>query len=292
MSEGFVALRAAAGEDLRPFAALLQQQGIRCRIYEAAGDQVVEVAGEAQVHVAQTLYKAWRDGDIQLQLRAAPARRSASPELAAAWHQAPVTILLLLLSVAGFLLVYLGASAERLSLFTFTPFTINGNTLQFGEMGGQYWRLLTPAFLHFGWLHIVFNSLWLWELGARIERRLGSVHMLGLFVCIALVSNGCQFVFGGPSIFGGMSGVVYGLLGFSFAGARLQPAWGFEPSRPIMLLMVGWLLLCIAGVVEVLGFGAIANAAHVAGLLSGALLGALLALLSRRGGDSAGAGRL
>jgi GlpG protein len=177
----------------------------------------------------------------------------------------------LLLSVAGFLLVYLGASAERLSLFTFTPFTISGDTLRFGDMGGQYWRLLTPAFLHFGWLHIVFNSLWLWELGARIERRLGSVHMLGLFVCIALVSNGCQFAFGGPSIFGGMSGVVYGLLGFSFAGA---------------------LLLCSAGVVEVLGFGAIANAAHVAGLLSGALLGVVLALLSRRGGDSGGAGRL
>ena len=291
MHEGYVVLRAPAGEDLRPVVVFLQQQGVRCRVYEAGGEQVLEVADPSQVEAASAVYAAWRAGDIQLELRAAPSHAQ-SRQGRGVWREAPVTLLLLLLSVAGFLLVYLGASAQRLSLFTFTPFVISGDSLRFGEMGAEYWRLLTPAFLHFGWLHIVFNSLWLWELGARIERRLGSVHMLGLFICIALVSNASQYLFGGPSIFGGMSGVVYGLLGFSFCGARLQPAWGFEPSRPIMLLMVGWLLLCIAGVVEVLGFGAIATAAHVAGLLSGALLGVFLALLARRSGDSGASGRL
>jgi GlpG protein len=194
---------------------------------------------------------------------------------------APLTLLLIALSVAGFLLVYLRAPVEWLSLFTFAPFVLQGDAISFGGMGSEYWRLITPAFLHFGWLHIVFNSLWLWELGKKVELTLGSVNMLGLFFVIALVSNACQYLFGGPSIFGGMSGVVYGLLGFSYAGARLQPRWDFEPSRAIMLLMVGWLLLCLVGVVEVLGFGAIANAAHVGGLLSGGLLGIGMALLSR-----------
>lgn len=48
-----------------------------------------------------------------------------------------------------------------------------------------------------------------------------------------------------------------------------------------MLFMVGWLLACMLGVVEGLGFGAIANAAHLGGLLCGAVLGALFGLISR-----------
>lgn len=294
MASPHIALRTAATQDLRPFLALLQEQGVRFRVYEASGEQLLEVATPAQAEAVHVLYESWCAGDIQVHLQPT----SAQPQLSAqairwsALQQSPVTIALVMLSVAGFLLVYLGAPLTWLSLFTFAPFVVVGDSLRFGDMGSQYWRLLTPAFLHFGWLHIVFNSLWLWELGAKVERRLGSVHMLGLFTAIALVSNGCQFLFGGASIFGGMSGVVYGLLGFSFVAARLQPAWNFEPSRSIMLLMVGWLLLCIVGLVEVLGFGAIANAAHVAGLLSGAALGATLALLSRRGGDRGEARRL
>jgi GlpG protein len=105
--------------------------------------------------------------------------------------------------------------------------------------------------------------------------------MLLLFLVIALVSNVAQFVFGGPSLFGGMSGVVYGLLGFSWVGPMLQPRWAIRPAPGIMLFMVGWLVACIFGIVEVLGFGAIANAAHVGGLLSGAVLGAAFGLLSR-----------
>jgi GlpG protein len=50
-----------------------------------------------------------------------------------------------------------------------------------------------------------------------------------------------------------------------------------------MLFMVGWLVLCMVGVVEVLGFGAIANAAHLGGLLCGALLGAIFGLAAGKG---------
>lgn len=196
-----------------------------------------------------------------------------------AWRRVPATLTLLLLSIAGFLLVYLPLPFAWVSWFTFAPFEIRGDSIRFGEMQGQYWRLLTPAFLHFGWLHIVFNGLWLWELGHRVELALGPRVVLGLFLLVAVLSNGAQYLFGGPAIFGGMSGVVYGLLGFSWVAGRMRPAWGFEPPRPIMLLMVGWLVVCLLGIVEVLGFGAIANAAHVGGLVAGAALGALAALL-------------
>jgi GlpG protein len=121
----------------------------------------------------------------------------------------------------------------------------------------------------------------LWELGSKVERVMGSVNMLLLFMVIALVSNASQFVFGGPGLFGGMSGVVYGLLGFSWVGPLLQPRWLIQPAPAIMLFMVGWLVVCMVGLVEVLGFGAIANAAHLGGLLCGGLLGAAFGLLSR-----------
>ena len=170
-----------------------------------------------------------------------------------------------------------------MALFTFTPFTVEDGQVFFGQFGQQYWRLITPAFLHFGWLHIVFNCLWLWELGSRVARQMGAVNMVGLFLVIALASNTVQYLFGGPGIFGGMSGVVYGLLGFAWVGATLQPRWAFKPAPAIMLFMVGWLVVCLVGVVEVLGFGAVANAAHVGGLLTGAALGAVFGLLSRAG---------
>lgn len=192
-------------------------------------------------------------------------------------------MILLALSFAGFLLIYLGAPLAVLSWFTFLPFEVVGDQLVFGGLGGQYWRLITPVFLHFGWLHIVFNSLWLWDLGARVELVLGRGNMLLLVLVIAVVSNVSQFLFGGPSLFGGMSGVVFGLLGFSWVAPLLQPRWSIQPAPAIMLFMVGWLVVCLLGVVQVIGFGSIANAAHLGGLLAGALLGLAFALASRFG---------
>lgn len=105
--------------------------------------------------------------------------------------------------------------------------------------------------------------------------------MFGLFLVIAVVSNTSQYMVSGPSLFGGMSGVVYGLLGFSWVAPLLQPAWRIRPSPAIMLFMVGWLVACLLGVVEGLGFGAIANAAHLGGLVCGAVLGVLLGMVAR-----------
>ena len=159
----------------------------------------------------------------------------------------------------------------------------------FQAIDGQYWRLITPAFLHFGWLHIVFNCLWLWDLGRRVEQVMGHLNMFMLFLVIAVVSNASQFEFGGGGLFGGMSGVVYGLLGFSWVAPQLQPAWPIQPPKAIMIFMVGWLVVCMSGMVEVLGFGAIANAAHLGGLLCGAVVGAVFAGFSRLDSDKAAA---
>lgn len=196
-------------------------------------------------------------------------------DLLAALRPVPVTAGLLLLSIAGFFLVYLNMPLPWVAALTYLPFELGRSGPAFAGMNGEYWRLVTPVFLHFSWLHIVFNALWTWEFGHRIERALGSRWLLLLFLVIAAISNTSQFAAGGPSIFGGMSGVVYGLLGFSWVAARLNSGWQFAPPPGLMVFMIGWLLVCLFGLIEVLGFGAVANAAHVGGLVAGGVLGGI-----------------
>lgn len=284
MANMITALSVDVEEDLLPLTALLRQHGVAHRIFEEGGRQVLKVpGGEQQAQQVAELYRAWRAGEVKIEV--SQATPVAGRPRGLQWRSAPVTLLLVVLSIVGFLLVYLGAPLAVIEKFTFTPFTVVDGQLRFGDMGMQYWRLLTPAFLHFGWLHIVFNSLWLWELGSRIERVMGRLNMVLLFGVIALVSNASQYVFGGPGLFGGMSGVVYGLLGFAWVAPLLQPRWLLQPAPAIMLFMVGWLVVCMVGLVEVLGFGAIANAAHLGGLLCGAVLGGLFGGLSRITGE-------
>jgi GlpG protein len=279
MSINITALSVDLNEDILPLSAVLHQRGVAHKIYEENGRQVLAVEHDDKVEEVNSLYRAWRSGELRIDL--VKKQREAVQSSVAAWRKAPVTMALIVLSVCGFALVYFPFPAGWLSELTFTPYAINGTQIEFSPQGGEIWRFITPAFLHFGWLHIVFNCLWLWDLGVRVERVMGSLDMLLLFLVIALVSNTAQFVFGGPGIFGGMSGVVYGLLGFSWAGAYCQPAWLIKPPNAVMLFMVGWLVLCVLGVVGVLGFGAVANAAHVAGLVVGVCLGVAFGLLSR-----------
>lgn len=284
MPESYEALSVAVEEDLLPLTALLHQNGVEHRIFEQGGRQVLMVSREDQARQVRVLYQAWRAGEVQIQL--APGEQALAPSSAGSqWRNAPVTLCLIGLSVCGFLLLYLSAPLSWLSYLTFTPFQVSGEELLFQDADSQYWRLVTPVFLHFGWLHIVFNSLWMWEFGRRVEQVMGHFNMLMLFLVIAIVSNVSQFAFGGEGLFGGMSGVVYGLLGFSWSAPLLHPDWQIRPPNSITVLMVGWLLACMAGMVEVLGFGAIANAAHFGGLLCGLALGVVFGAFARAGSD-------
>ncbi|MEM9255448.1 MAG: rhomboid family intramembrane serine protease [Pseudomonadota bacterium] len=291
MADYVTALRVPADENLLPLSRLLQQRRIPHRIFEQSGEQVVAVASRESAAQVEVLYGALRRGEVEHEYK--PPETTPTPALSSAsWHRAPVVLILVVLSVLGFATVALPPLSGAVHWFTFLPFEVVGNQLRMYPMGDQYWRLVTPAFLHFGWLHIVFNCLWLWELGRRVESVIGHFNCLMLCLVIAVVSNVSQYQFGGDGLFGGMSGVVYGLLGFSWVAPLLQPRWPIQPSAPIMLFMVGWLLACLFGLVETLGFGKVANAAHVGGLLCGGLLGAIFGLLSRSSGDIGSAGRV
>ena len=145
------------------------------------------------------------------------------------------------------------------------------------EIGdGEYWRLITPAFLHFGLMHIVFNMLWLWDLGGKIEKILGSLTLLAIFMLTAAISNVAQFFVSGP-LFGGMSGVVYGLLGFVWMQSRYNPYFFYYLNKGVVLMMLIWYVVCLTGLV-----GNIANTAHTVGLLIGVIWGLIHAMYRKR----------
>ena len=137
----------------------------------------------------------------------------------------------------------------------------------------QPWRFITPVLLHFSLMHLVFNVFWWWYLGGRIERYLGTSWLLAILLFSGIVANVAQYLVSGPN-FGGLSGVVYGLLGFCwlYSAGRRTPLW-LPPG--LIIFMVGWLVLGYTGVLWV----NIANEAHLAGLLSGCLAGLIVRLL-------------
>lgn len=148
---------------------------------------------------------------------------------------------------------------------------------------GEYWRLITPIFVHFGPMHLIFNLMWLYQLGSMIEARRG----VGTLAALVVVTGGlpmlAQYVVNlllGPGYVGGMSGVIYGLAGFVWMRGKHDPASGVGMERTSWLIMMIWLVLCFTG-----AMGRIANTAHLAGLVIGLIWGRVSAYWAiRRGG--------
>ena len=132
---------------------------------------------------------------------------------------------------------------------------------------GEVWRLITPIFLHGDFMHILFNMMWLVQLGRFIESRFGGAKLLALVMVIGVGSNLAEYLWSQPN-FGGMSGVVYGLFGFLWMKGKFGRDQGWEMPTQTVQLMLMWMVLCFTGML-----GPIANAAHVGGLVIGALLG-------------------
>lgn len=128
---------------------------------------------------------------------------------------------------------------------------------------GQVWRIFSPVFLHFHFLHIAFNGVAMWVLGSVLERRMGAGHMIGLVAVIGIGSNLAEYIGTGPW-FGGLSGVVYGLLGYFWIQGRSNPRFGLRLHNHVVYLMLGWFAACWLGIIP-----NVANWAHTAGLLLG-----------------------
>ncbi|MDF3037172.1 MAG: hypothetical protein K0S28_2446 [Paucimonas sp.] len=173
----------------------------------------------------------------------------------------PVTFVLVAVSVGVFALTNWSSSEGLFRTLLIGEPEYSG-LQQVGN--GEIWRLFTPMFLHFGVLHIVFNMLWTWDLGRLIEARRGSVFYGAFVLALSVASNLAQYGKTGSPMFGGMSGVVYGLLGYVWGQGFGRSDLGFALNRSTVVMMLVWYALCWTGLL-----GPIANWAHTAGLIVG-----------------------
>jgi GlpG protein len=223
---------------------------------------------DAKYAAAAGIARAQRDAELQAVLTAAKQhidlrQRWERP----IWRQMPVTIGLLVISAAVTLYTQSGMNRDRTALLQVQTVDASGRYISrpilFDVRSGEVWRLVTPIFIHMGFWHLVFNASLMLAIGGLIERERGSLRLLLFVLVTAVISNLAQHFASGP-LFGGLSGIGYGLFGYVWLVGRFEPQSGLQISRESTVLMVVWLFLCTTGLV-----GPVANYCHFVGLAVG-----------------------
>ncbi|MDQ7730621.1 rhomboid family intramembrane serine protease [Halomonas sp. SpR8] len=245
------------------------------RITDEADGQLLWIADPRQHDELNALVERWKRGEtlvIQQSTKRSPTLTTSLASL----RQVPITALMIVVSLIVFALI--GVFGDQLIVtLTIVPIGISAGELVFGNLmqtltSGQVWRLLSPAFLHFGWMHLIFNLMWVWYFGRQIEALQGSRTMLLLLIVAGISANVAQYATG-TVLFGGMSGVVYALLAHVWLMSRRIPQSGFFVPQMLVVFMLGWMVFTMTDMAGSVGFGNVANEAHLGGLLVGLITG-------------------
>ena len=266
----------------------LDEAGIIYRWQQAASEQLLLVDSESNSERIAELIHDWRLE--QSSSRGMVDAQSIKTWLVRSTRLFPLTVLLMVINVvclpAGLSLADSGELTELLRALS--PYAIvlspQGYLLQplaEGLADGGWWRLVTPMLLHFSWLHITFNLLWVWEVGRRIEYIHGWRWLAVVTMTASVAANALQAIFAPMQLFGGMSGVVFAYLGYVMIWDWLRPNSRIGLAKGIYLVMLAYLILGFSGFIDLLGLGSLANGAHLGGLLAGMALGSIRAFLHR-----------
>jgi GlpG protein len=258
----------AGDVDLLAITQALWQHKIPHRVRQLNGEQQLWLQDASQAQAALALCTSSVSPNL------AKADATGSLARAKAWLVgSPITALVLILTLLVAVLTQLGELLTVVAVLTFSPMLFDTQVYLvtgFDHLWQQPWRLISPVLLHFGWLHLVFNSLWWLDLGRRIE--LQSVWLLLVLLLFTGLAGNLAQAWQGPSLFGGLSGVIYGLLGYMWVVDRLSPP-RYHLPQAILVFMLLWLLLGLSNLLELVGFGSMANMAHLGGLLAGVVIG-------------------
>ena len=283
--------------DLSVFSRWLRVQGVVHKIVEENGGQILLLQDERyeqQVSEALTRYIQNEGFRITLQSeldqleknvnKKARFRVARSPSLypRATPSQAPVIFFLIGISVLVAALTNFGQGGPILrALLIVDPFQTNLNVADMAGrwtalldvlIRGEFWRLISPDFIHFNAMHITFNLLMIWVLGGQLEIQKGSASFIALVIFVSIISNIAQLLDTGY-FFGGLSGVVYGLVGYCWLWKTFDKKIFFP--MPLLKFSLFWLLLGYTPVTEWLGLGKMANSAHLYGLIAGLVWAAI-----------------
>lgn len=257
--------------DLAIIRRALDDKDITYRINALEHASELWIASEDQVPLVLQILK-----ELNRQQHAREAHYPANLPFTEQLKKMPVVATLILLSFLGTAVVEWAFTAIHWFTFqdlSFVEKSVLFDTADNAMAKGEYWRLVTPIFLHFGIFHLAFNSVWMWEFGRRIEPLTGSLHLLAVVLLTAIASNMGQYLWSGPSLFGGMSGVVYGLLGYIWIRHKIAPKPILAIPAGLLGFLLFWLFLGMSGLIDLFMSGSIANAAHAVGLVTGMILG-------------------
>ena len=269
--------------NLLPLTKVLWGRGISHQVLEKGNEQQLWLVQASQASETLELCQKMARGELPSNDEKAKLNSKLKVSLLGNLLAAPFTSGVLLVTLLLSLLTGLGDELRYIAPLSFYEILLYPEPhLQTGweHLTSQPWRIFTPVWLHFGWLHLIFNSLWWWDLGRRIEQCQSSKRLCWLFVVIALASNFAQ-AWEGVHLFGGLSGVIYGLLGYIWLYDRLRTPVFFLPQG-ILIFMLIWLILGLTNVFSVVGMGNMAKMAHLGGLLAGLALAFILPMIESR----------
>lgn len=197
------------------------------------------------------------------------------------WRSVPVTVGLVFANVA----IAVGIAAIFGQTSDVGALVLAGANLEGAVAAGEVWRLPASMFLHVGVLHLVLNMYGLWILGRLVEQMLGRTRFFAVYMTAGLVGAVASYLFGAAGLSAGASGAVFGVLGAAVAELALHRDAYQERWR--RALLGNLVFLALANVAIGFYYTAIDQAAHLGGLIAGALVGALLSRETRFAGSGA-----
>ncbi|MDF2789165.1 MAG: serine protease of Rhomboid family [Neobacillus sp.] len=174
------------------------------------------------------------------------------------------TYFFMIIQVAVFLLLELQGGSTNTS--TLIKFGAKFNPYIFE---GEWWRFITPIFLHIGFLHLAMNTLALYFLGPAVERIFGSVRFFLIYLFAGISGVIASFIFS-PNISAGASGAIFGCFGALLYFALIYPKLFFRTmgSSVITVLVFNLIFGFTVSIVD--------NAGHLGGLAGGFLAAGIL----------------
>lgn len=183
-----------------------------------------------------------------------------------------VTSVLLIVNVIVFAVMTLAGGSQNI-----------GNLVKFGAVVkerisyGEWWRLFTASFIHIGFMHILFNMYFLYQIGPIFERLYGSRNFLIIYLLAGIMGNLVSFAFGNPStVSAGASTSLYGLFGLAlgimlnYRGDSMLSSFGASFLSVIAINIIYSLLSPSVGMLG-----------HLGGLLAGVILAGVFPVINR-----------
>lgn len=279
--------------NLLRFSQSLRSQGVEHRIFEEAGQQVIWVESEAQADFVRQALQGWSfeedsDADVGEKPANSLSGSASKPHSSIvnslirtliSFRSTPITFALILACAIVALISELGVESQRVA-WLFYPLLPSDSlqSLLAGINSLEFFvRTFTPMILHFGELHLIFNMLWLWYFGKQLEGTHPRLLFAALILLTSFAGNTSQYLYSQFNNFGGMSGVIYGLVGYAWLTHRFMPKSYLMINNSMFVVFV---IALIA--MEFVAGSMIASAAHLGGLVTGLLFGFITVLVYRR----------